>query len=397
MKQIITHFTDNDLYTFSCQYYIMQQYPRAEVEYTFFDRNNTCYPKGFADLLQEQINYMANVQITDEEVEFMTNQLVWLPLWYFSFLRGYRFNPAEVEISQDEEGHLSILIRGKWFSTIMWEMPILSCISELTHILNGDVDRYNHEREKAKALEKSNRIFSEGLVFGDMGTRRRFSYDHQKMVLEVMRDTYHLHKWPGVFTGTSNVWFAYELGLKPLGTLSHQIISFEEIVSGVFECNYNVMKKFSDVYDGNNGIYLYDCFGDDVFFKNLSKRMAMMYSGLRIDSGVEEEQIEKIIEKYHQLGIDPASKQVVFSNGLNVERCIEIHNYCAGRVKDSYGVGTHITCDIDGAKPSNIVVKLTKGRITELREWHNCIKLSCDKGKTLGNKEKCAYILSQIS
>lgn len=397
MKQIITHFTDNDLYTFSCQYYIMQQYPRAEVEYTFFDRNNTCYPKGFADLLQEQINYMANVQITEEEVEFMTNQLVWLPLWYFSFLRGYRFNPAEVEISQDEEGHLSILIRGKWFSTIMWEMPILSCISELTHILNGDVDRYNLEREKAKALEKSNRIFSEGLVFGDMGTRRRFSYDHQKMVLEVMRDTYHLHKWPGVFTGTSNVWFAYELGLKPLGTLSHQIISFEEIVSGVFECNYNVMKKFSDVYDGNNGIYLYDCFGDDVFFKNLSKRMAMMYSGLRIDSGVEEEQIEKIIEKYHQLGIDPASKQVVFSNGLNVERCIEIHNYCAGRVKDSYGVGTHITCDIDGAKPSNIVVKLTKGRITELREWHNCIKLSCDKGKTLGNKEKCAYILSQIS
>ncbi len=397
MKQIITHFTDNDLYTFSCQYYIMQQYPRAEVEYTFFDRNNTCYPKGFADLLQEQINYMANVHITEEEVEFMTNQLVWLPLWYFSFLRGYRFNPAEVEISQDEEGHLSILIRGKWFSTIMWEMPILSCISELTHILNGDVDRYNLEREKAKVLEKSNRIFSEGLVFGDMGTRRRFSYDHQKMVLEVMRDTYHLHKWPGVFTGTSNVWFAYELGLKPLGTLSHQIISFEEIVSGVFECNYNVMKKFSDVYDGNNGIYLYDCFGDDVFFKNLSKRMAMMYSGLRIDSGVEEEQIEKIIEKYHQLGIDPASKQVVFSNGLNVERCIEIHNYCAGRVKDSYGVGTHITCDIDGAKPSNIVVKLTKGRITELREWHNCIKLSCDKGKTLGNKEKCAYILSQIS
>ena len=186
------------------------------------------------------------------------------------------------------------------------------------------------------------------------------------------------------------------LGLKPLGTLSHQIISFEEIVSGVFECNYNVMKKFSDVYDGNNGIYLYDCFGDNVFFKNLSKRMAMMYSGLRVDSGIEEEQIEKIIEKYHQLGIDPASKQVVFSNGLDVDRCIEIHNYCAGRVKDSYGVGTYVTCDVNDASPSNIVVKLTRGRITESREWHDCVKLSCDNGKTLGNKEKCNYIISQI-
>ena len=314
MRQIITHFTDNDLYTFSCQYYIMQQYPRAEVEYTFFDRNNTCYPKGFDKLLQEQINFMAGVQITDQEVDFMTKNLVWLPIWYFSFLRGYRFNPAEVAISQDEEGHLSIKISGKWFSTIMWEMPILSCISELVHTLNGDVDRYDLQLEHAKAIAKSNKIFEAGLTFGDMGTRRRFSFDHQGMVLKAMKQVYDSKQWPGVFTGTSNVWFAMRLGLKPLGTLSHQIISFEEIVSGVFECNYNVMKKFSDVYDGNNGIYLYDCFGDNVFFKNLSKRMAMMYSGLRVDSGIEEEQIEKIIEKYHQLGIDPASKQVVFSN-----------------------------------------------------------------------------------
>ena len=396
MRQIITHFTDNDLYTFSCQYYVMQQYPRAEVEYTFIDRNNTCYPAGFASLLQEQIDYMAGVVITDAEIDFMTRTLVWLPLWYFTFLRGYRFNPAEVHISQDAEGHLSIGIRGKWFSTIMWEMPILSCISELLHTINGDVDRYDLELEHAKAIAKSEKIFGVGLVFGDMGTRRRFSYDHQKMVLKAMKQVYERQPWPGVFTGTSNVWFALELGLKPLGTMSHQLVSFEENVSGVFECNYNVMKKFSDVYDGNNGIYLYDCFGDNVFFSNLSKRMAMMYSGLRVDSGVEEEQIERIIEKYKALGIDPASKQVVFSNGLDVDRCIAIHEYCNGRVKDSYGVGTQITCDITGAKPSNIVVKLTKCRITEMREWHDCIKLSCDKGKTLGNQEKCRYIQSLI-
>lgn len=396
MKQIITHFTDNDLYTFSCQYYIMQQYPRAEVEYTFFDRNKTCYPKGFDKLLQEQVDYMKDVVITEQEIRFMTEKLQWLPLWYFTFLRGYRFNPAEVKISQDEDGHLSIGIQGKWFSTIMWEMPLLSCISELVHTLNGDVERYNIDRERAKAIEKSEKIFGAGLVFGDMGTRRRFTYDHQKMVLEAMTRVYNSKKWPGIFTGTSNVWFALELGLTPLGTMSHQLISFEENVSGVFECNYNVMKKFSDVYDGSNGIYLYDCFGDNVFFKNLSKRMAMMYSGFRVDSGNEEEQTEKIIERYRSLGIDPATKQVVYSNGLDVDRCIAIHNYCNGRVKDSYGVGTQITCDIDNARPSNIVIKLTKARITESREWHDCIKLSCDKGKTLGNDAKCQYILSLI-
>lgn len=396
MKQIINHFTDNDLYTFSCQYYIMQQYPRAEVEYTFIDRNNTVYPEGFDKLLQQQVDYMRNVIITDEEIEFMTTRCVWLPVWYFIFLRGYRFNPGEVEISQDEEGHLSIRIVGKWFSTIMWEMPLLSCISEIIHILNGDDEKYDIETERQKVVEKSEKIFSNGLVLGDMGTRRRFSYEHQKMVLETMAEVYRSKRWEGIFTGTSNVYLAMLLDLKPLGTLSHQIISFEENVSGVFECNYSVMKKFSDVYDGNNGIYLYDCFGDELFFKNLSKRMAMMYSGLRIDSGVEEEQTEKIIEKYISLGIDPTTKQVVYSNGLDIDRCIEIHRYCNGRVQDSYGVGTNLMCDIDDVRPSNIVIKLTKCRITEAREWHNCIKLSCDKGKILGNPKKCRYILSLI-
>ena len=396
MKQIINHFTDNDLYTFSCQYYIMQQYPRAEVEYTFIDRNNTVYPEGFDKLLQQQVDYMRNVIITDEEIEFMTTRCVWLPVWYFIFLRGYRFNPGEVEISQDEEGHLSIRIVGKWFSTIMWEMPLLSCISEIIHILNGDDEKYDIATERQKVVEKSEKIFSNGLVLGDMGTRRRFSYEHQKMVLETMAEVYRSKQREGIFTGTSNVYLAMLLDLKPLGTLSHQIISFEENVSGVFECNYSVMKKFSDVYDGNNGIYLYDCFGDELFFKNLSKRMAMMYSGLRVDSGVEEEQTEKIIEKYISLGIDPTTKQVVYSNGLDIDRCIEIHRYCNGRVQDSYGVGTNLMCDIDDVRPSNIVIKLTKCRITEAREWHNCIKLSCDKGKILGNPKKCRYILSLI-
>ncbi len=396
MKQLINHFTDNDLYTFTCQYYVLRQYPRAEVEYTFIDRNGTVYPKGFAELLQEQVNYMANVTISDEEVEYMKVKCYWLPLWFFTFLRGYRFKPREVNISQDEDGHLHISVCGKWFSTIMWEMPLLSCISELAHTLNGDLDRYDAALEQKRAREKSEQIFAAGLVLGDMGTRRRLSFDHQQMVVRTMAEVYNSRQWPGKFTGTSNVWLAMQYNLPCLGTMSHQLISFEENVSGVFECNFNVMKKFSDVFDGDNGIYLYDCFGDKVFFGNLSKRMAMMYKGLRVDSGNEEEQTELIIDKYRQLGIDPASKQVVYSNGLNIDRAIEIHKYVNGRVQDSYGVGTFLTCDVTGCKPSNIVIKLTRGRITELREWHDCIKLSCDKGKMLGNPEKCRFILSQI-
>ena len=396
MKPLISHFTDNDLYTFTCQYYVLKTYPRAEVEYSFIDRNKTVYPEGFASLLQEQVNYMKDVVITDEEIAFMTEKCVYLPLWYFTFLRGYRFNPAEVSISQDAEGHLSITVRGKWFSTIMWEMPLLSCISELMHILRGDIERYDAALEERRARAKAEQIFAGGLILGDMGTRRRLSFDHQEMVIRVMKEVYESKSWPGKFTGTSNVWLAMKYGCLPLGTMSHQLISFEENVSGVFECNFNVMKKFSDVFDGDNGIYLYDCFGDKVFFSNLSKRMALMYRGLRVDSGNEEEQTEKIIAKYQELGINPATKQVVFSNGLNIDRAIEIHKFCAGRVMDSYGVGTFLTCDVTGCSPMNIVVKLTKGRITEKRAWHDCVKLSCDLTKTLGNPDKCHYLVNLL-
>lgn len=396
---IINHFTDNDLYTFTCQYYVLQTYPRAEVEYTFFDRDRKKYPKGFAEELRQQIEYMKNVIITDEEIRFMEEKCYFLPKWYFTFLKGYRFNPNEVFIDQDEEGYLSIKIVGKWYSTIMWEMPILSIISELTHIFNEDYKEYNYLNEYKKSLQKAENALKNGLFIADMGTRRRFSFRHHDAVIGAFNEVQNKLKDSvnGKFTGTSNVFLAHKYNLTPIGTMSHQIISFEECVSGVFECNYNVMKKFSDVYDGDNGIYLYDCFGDKVFFNNLSKRMAMMYKGLRVDSGNEQDQVEKIIAKYKSLGIDPASKQVIFSNGLTIDKAIQIHNMIDKRVQDSYGIGTYLTCDINNVKPLNIVVKLTKCRITETREWHDCVKLSCDKGKTLGNIDKCNYLLSSIN
>ena len=403
MKPIIRHFTDNDLYTFTCMYYILQKYPRAETEYCFFDRHQTCYPKGFDQLLREQLNHLSEVVISDEERAFMTRSFPFLPYWFINvFLRGYRFNASELTISQDKEGHLDIRVKGKWWSTIMWEMPILATISELMHVLNGDAEKYDAEAENEKSVQKGRTIWMNGLTLGDMGTRRRFSFAHQERVIDALIQSYDDVKKEtggqcGKFTGTSNVYFAMKKNIPCLGTMSHQCISFEEIVSGVFECNYNVMNKWSEVYDGNVGIFLYDCFGDKVFFNNLSKRMAMTFCGLRIDSGIEEEQVDLIVEKYKQLGIDPMTKQAVFSNGLNIDRAIEIHRYCQGKITDSYGVGTFLTCDVTDCSPMNIVVKLIRGRITELREWHPCVKLSCDKGKTLGDIQKCNYLLSILN
>ena len=167
MKPVINHFTDNDLYSFTCMYYILQKYPRAETEYQFFDRRGTRYPKGFDCLLREQLEHLAEVVITDEECEFMTRSFPFLPYWFINvFLRGYRFNPSELSINQNDEGYLDIRVKGKWWSTIMWEMPILSTISELMHLLNGDAEKYNAEAEYEKSLRKGRKIWESGLTLG---------------------------------------------------------------------------------------------------------------------------------------------------------------------------------------------------------------------------------------
>ena len=285
----------------------------------------------------------------------------------------------------------------------MWEMPILSTISELLHIINGDVEKVNRKAEYNRAYEKGVKAFTNGILLSDMGTRRRFSFQNQQDVIEALvKADEDCKGYSGKLVGTSNVWFAKEFDLTPIGTMSHQLCSFEECVSGVFECNHQLMKKWSDVYSGDLGIFLPDCFGSKVFLSNFSKDMAKMFDGIRIDSGDEHEETEKMIEKYRSLGIDASTKSIVYSNALSIDKAIDLHKWLGGRMKDSYGIGTHLMADVINTDTnekypySNIVIKLVGMRITESREWHSCVKLSNDKGKTLGDKTKCEYLVKQI-
>ena len=82
MRQIINHFTDDDLYKFSMCCAVIDNFPRAQVKYTFVDRNDQVYPSGFADELNHQIRLLENVVITDEEVAFMRRRCYYIPLRY---------------------------------------------------------------------------------------------------------------------------------------------------------------------------------------------------------------------------------------------------------------------------------------------------------------------------
>ena len=107
-----------------------------------------------------------------------------------------------------------------------------------------------------------------------------------------------------------------------------------------------------------------------------------------MDSGDNRQQLALIVDKYKSLGIDPRTKQIIFSNALDVDSALAIQQYARDVCQPSFGIGTHLTNDFDGVRPMNIVIKLVAAKITELWTFYNdTCKLSEDDGKHTGKPE----------
>ena len=385
IPQIIRHFTDDDLYKFTMCCAVIDNYPRTQVKYKFIDRDNTVYPKGFADEVMHQIELLENLVITDEEIAFMKRRCRYIPDWFYSFLKGFRYDRSWVKVRQDNEGHLEIEFEGCWSNTILLEVKVLAIVSELYYIMTGEASDIDYDAYYEKSRNKGKRLIEAGCSFSDFGTRRRASFKAQEVVVRAMRDCNSEEIGPGRFTGTSNVYLAMKYDLIPIGTMAHELICAIAGMYGPQMSNYLAMKTWASTYRGALGTFLYDTYGWRIFSLNLSEDYANMFKGLRVDSGDNYEQLDLIIEKYRSLNIDPRSKQVVFSNGLNVDEAIKIHDYAKNKCQPSFGIGTHFTNDFPGIKPRNIVVKLLAVKITESWPFYcETCKLSEDNGKHTG-------------
>ena len=385
MHQIITHFTDDDLYKLTMCCAVIDNYPRAQVKYAFTDRDSTPYPPGFADELRRQIELLEGVCVTDEEIAFMKRRCPYIPFWFYNFLKGYRFRREWVSVSQDASGQLSVGFEGCWSDTILLEVKVLAIISELYYDMTGESRKLDLEAYYGKSWNKARRLIEAGCSFSDFGTRRRASFAAQDVVVRAMSECGGEISGPGRFVGTSNVYFAMKYDLVPVGTMAHEFVCAIAGMFGPQMANHLAMRAWSTTYRGALGTFLYDTYGWHIFSLNFSEDYANMFKGLRVDSGDNYEQLERIRRKYLSLGIDPATKQVVFSNALTTDEAVRLQNHAAGKCIPSFGIGTHFTNDFPGVKPRNIVIKLTDVKITESWDFYNSTcKLSEDKGKHPG-------------
>lgn len=388
MRQIITHFTDDDLYKFTMCCAVIDNYPRAQVKYSFVDRAGTCYPPGFGSELQRQVALLEGVVVTEDEIEYMKRRCPYIPVWFYTFLKGFRYDRRQVEVRQDDEGRLSVAFEGPWSSTILLEVKVLAIISELYYEMTGQAGQLDYNSHYLRSKEKAQRLIDAGCYFSDFGTRRRASFEAQDTSVRAMAEYGAVSPGPGRFTGTSNVYLAMKYDLKPIGTMAHELICALAGIYGPQMANYIAMRTWSSTFRGALGTFLYDTYGWDIFSLNFSEDYANMFKGLRVDSGDNYAELDKIVAKYRSLGIDPSSKQVVFSNALDTDAAIALQRYAAGKCLPSYGIGTHFTNDFPGVKPLNIVIKLFAAKITESWTFYNdTCKLSEDAGKYTGRPE----------
>ena len=366
---LIPSLLDNDLYKFTMGQ-VTHDFADVAVRYKFINRDRRPFPPGFADALRGHVEAMADLRLTAPEYEWVRCCAPWLKLGYLQWLRQFRFDPSQVRIEQ-EGADLRVSVEGPWIETIYWEVPLMALISQL----------YFKDTPPAADWEqrlgaKAERLAGAGVNWIDFGTRRRFSLAVQDRVNEISKP------YGPLFRGTSNPYLAMRHNLTPQGTFAHELPMALQAKVGARMCNRAALDVWVNQYRGDLGIALTDTVTTDVLLRDFDSYYAKLFDGVRIDSGDPAEVGERFVAHYQRLKIDPASKILVFSDALNTDKAIALHERFKGRAKVTAGIGTHLTNDV-GHKALNIVIKLTHADF-----GHGpvgLIKLSDEPGKHTGD------------
>ena len=121
---------DTDLYKFTTSYAYIKLFPYAMGTFSFKDRDETVYTEAFLNKLKAEVANLANVALTDKELEYMTRNCRFLPRVYWEWLSSFRFQPEKIDIYLDEEHHLNIEITDYLYKSTLYEVPLLAIVSE---------------------------------------------------------------------------------------------------------------------------------------------------------------------------------------------------------------------------------------------------------------------------
>ncbi|SIT89296.1 nicotinate phosphoribosyltransferase [Yoonia rosea] len=395
---IVRSLIDTDFYKLLMCQSVFRNHPDTHVSFSLINRTKTIRLAELVDEgeLREQLDHIRSLRLTRGESTWLRGNTFYGKRQMFTpafmeWFENLQLPPYHLE---KNDGQYELTFEGTWPEVMLWEIPALAVIMELrSRAVLKDMGRFElqvlYARAMTKLWEKIDQLRTiPDLRVADFGTRRRHSYLWQDWCVQAM-----MEGLSDKFTGTSNCRIAMMREIEAIGTNAHELpmvyAALAESDDALRQSPYDVLADWQEEHDGNLRIILPDTFGTKGFLQGAPDWLAG-WTGIRVDSGDPAAGAETAIAWWTSRGEDPREKLVIFSDGLDVEKIVELHKQFAGRVRVSFGWGTMLTNDFkglvadDGLAPFSLVCKAVSanGRPT--------VKLSDNPNKAMGPEDEVA-------
>jgi nicotinate phosphoribosyltransferase len=404
LDPIVRSLLDTDFYKLLMLQLIWRRYRDVPVTFALTNRSRDVHLVREIDLgeLREQLDHARTVRLSLKERLWLGGNAFYghpqiFQADFLDWLADFRLPEYELAPAGDQ---IALRFHGPWAAVTLWEVPALAIISELrARRAMAGMGRFDldvlYARAKAKLWAKLERLQRlEGLALSDFGTRRRHGFLWQRWCVQALKEVL-----GPAFIGTSNTLHAMEQDLEAIGTNGHELPMVVAAMAGADDAAlraapYELLRAWESAYGGNLRIVLPDTFGTAAFLRDAPPWVAE-WTGFRPDSAPPIEGGEAIIAWWRAHGQDPREKLLIFSDALEVGDIERIHAHFKGRVRLSFGWGTHLTNDFEacapderpGLRPASLVIKV------EAAAGRPAVKLSDNPPKASGDPAELARYL----
>jgi nicotinate phosphoribosyltransferase len=395
---IIRSLIDTDFYKLLMCQSVFRNKPDTNVTFSLINRSKKIRLAELVDEdeLRRQLDHVRSLRLSRGESTWLRGNMFYGKRAMFrpdfmEWFEGMQLPPYHLE---KKDGQYELTFEGKWHEVMLWEIPALSILMELrSRAVLQTMGRFElqvlYARAMTKLWEKVEQLREvDGLRLADFGTRRRHSYMWQDWCVKAM------HEGLGnKFVGTSNCLIAMRSEVEAIGTNAHELpmvyAALAETDDELRQAPYDVLSDWQDEHDGNLRIILPDTYGTAGFLENAPDWLAS-WTGIRIDSGDPATGAEIAINWWKSRGEDPTKKLVIFSDGLDVDKIIELNKQFKGRVRVSFGWGTLMTNDFRGLTEDDSLIPFSIVCKAIAANGNPTVKLSDNPNKAMGPAEEIA-------
>ena len=390
---IVRSLIDNDFYKLLMCQSVFRNKPDAQVRFSLINRAQDVPLAKLIDEgeLREQLDHIRSLSLTRGESTYLRGNTFYGKRQMFrpDFMEWFEnLRLPEYELTRVGDQY-ELTFEGSWPEVMLWEIPALAVLMELrSRAVLGKMGKFElqvlYARATTKLWEKIERLrTAPGLKLADFGTRRRHSYLWQDWCVQAMLEGL----GPDAFIGTSNVHIAMRRDIEAIGTNAHELpmvySALAQTDEALARAPYDVLSDWHDEHDGNLRIILPDTYGTKGFLERAPDWLAG-WTGIRIDSGDPATAAETAINWWKSRGEDPTKKLVIFSDGLDVDKILELHTQFSGRVRPSFGWGTLMTNDFRGLTSGDALAPFSMVCKAVSANGSPTVKLSDNPRKAMG-------------